>query len=179
MFPVENSYESGERKVIPAVLIYLRQDDRVLMIHRNSRSPGKVDYHEGKWNGLGGKCEKDESPLEAAQREVLEESGLALLPDQLKSLGVLQFPNFKADRNEDWMVFVFYGTLAKEDSRESKSQSEEGALHWVPVKDLLLLNLWPGDRLFIPYVMKSQPFIGTIWYRDQKVVKEWIQPITS
>ena len=62
----------------------------------------------GKWNGLGGKCEPDESPLEAAIREFKEESGLVLEPGAVKPLGVLQFPNFKPAKHEDWMVFVFF-----------------------------------------------------------------------
>src|SRR5689334_13207618 len=105
-----NVFESGERKVIPAVLVYLRCHDHVLMIHRNAKGV-QADYHSGKWNGLGGKCEKDESPLEAAHREVLEESGLDIPLAQFKALGVLQFPNFKAHKNEDWVVFVFVGDL--------------------------------------------------------------------
>src|SRR4051812_11431974 len=114
---VENPFEAGTRKVIPAVLIYIRRADRVLMIHRNSVVPGYVDYHQGKWNGLGGKCEIDESPLDAALREVKEESGIVLNESQIKALGVLQFPNFKAHKNEDWIVFVFEAELGPEDQQ--------------------------------------------------------------
>lgn len=173
----ENSFEAGIRKVIPAVLVYVRRGNRILMIHRNSQSGKQADYHQGKWNGLGGKCEEDESPLEAAQREVQEESGLELSSSQLKLLGVLQFPNFKAHKNEDWIVFVFNAELEREDSREPHSLCTEGALHWIPAKDLLKLNLWPGDLHFIPYVLESKPFGGTIWYRGQEVLRTWIQPL--
>src|SRR4051794_1381265 len=104
MSKIQNPFESGVRKVIPAVLVYLQKGDQILMIHRNSKGPGPLDFHEGKWNGLGGKCELDESPLEAAVREVQEESGLELPESEFRSLGVVQFPNFKAHRNEDWIV---------------------------------------------------------------------------
>jgi 8-oxo-dGTP diphosphatase len=170
-----NAFESGERKVIPAVLIYVRDADRVLMIHRNGR-PG--DYHSGKWNGLGGKCEIDESPLQAAQRELREESGLSIDESAFRSLGVIQFPNFKAHKNEDWMVFVFV-VQAPGLSRKPESviAGDEGTLHWVPVQDLLSLNLWAGDREFIPLVMDEKPFVGTIWYQGQDVIRHWIQPL--
>ena len=46
-----------------------------LMIYRNKK---QNDYHEGKWNGLGGKFEPGESPEECAIREIEEESGLGL-----------------------------------------------------------------------------------------------------
>ena len=187
MLPAENPFETGLRKVIPAVLVYLRQGDQVLMIHRNSGqevhaagpNSGRIDYHAGKWNGLGGKCEKDESPWEAATREVFEESGLELSPAQLKMLGVLQFPNFKPHKNEDWIVFVFVATLNAGEAQELRPTCEEGTLHWIPEKDLLSLNLWPGDVHFIPYVLETKPFAGTIWYSKQAVVKTWVQPLTN
>jgi len=175
----ENPFESGARKVIPAVLVYVRRGDQVLMIHRNSKVPGRLDYHEGRWNGLGGKCEVDESPQEAARREVHEESGLDLLQERFIPLGVIQFPNFKRDKKEDWLVFVFSIQLAADDFQDPRKVSEEGDLHWIPAKDLLSLNLWPGDRHFIPYVMESKSFMGTIWYQGQEVVRHWITQLAS
>src|SRR5690242_15959893 len=86
----ENPFEAGTRKAIPAVLVYIRRADQVLMIHRNAPG-GRADYHQGKWNGLGGKCELDESPQEAAQREVQEESGLQIDLSRFQPLGVIQF----------------------------------------------------------------------------------------
>ena len=82
----KNAFETGERKVIPAVLIYARDDgERVLMLHRNQK---ENDYHRGKWNGLGGKLEPGESPLQGAKREFEEESGIKAELSDFKSLGV-------------------------------------------------------------------------------------------
>lgn len=171
-----NVFEKGERKVIPAVLIYARAGDRVLMIHRDAGAK-RDDYHSGKWNGLGGKLDADESPLEAARRELQEESGLSLSDSAFRHLGVLQFPNFKAHRNEDWLVFVFRAEVTAEQERDLVQDCPEGSLHWVPEGDLLKLNLWAGDRLFLPYVAQSRPFIGTLWYRGQEVVRHSIQAL--
>src|SRR5690242_5776646 len=93
-----NAFEAGLRKVIPAVLVYIEREDHLLMIHRTFED----DFHFGKWNGLGGKMEADESPYEAAVREIREECGLELKESQLNALGVLQFPNFKPKKSEDW-----------------------------------------------------------------------------
>lgn len=43
----------------------------------------------GMWNGLGGKLEKFESPEYAVSREVKEESGLIIDPDEWKPLASL------------------------------------------------------------------------------------------
>jgi hypothetical protein len=45
--------------------------------------------------------------------------------------------------------------------------------------DLLKLNLWPGDRHFIPFVLEGKPFSGAIWYDGQVVAKVEISPILT
>ncbi|HVE13133.1 MAG TPA: 8-oxo-dGTP diphosphatase [Elusimicrobiota bacterium] len=167
-----NAFESGARKSIPAVLVYPRFGGRTLMLHRNAR-PG-ADFHHGKWNGLGGKMEPGESPLEAAARELREESGLRPARRAFRALGVLHFPDFKPARREDWMVFVFDVRVSAQDSRRRLS-CPEGELHWIDDGGLLALNLWPGDRHFLPLVVAGNSFMGTIWYRGGRDVRRWIQ----
>lgn len=172
-----NAFESGTRKVIPAVLIYARRSDgHLLMIHRNATNrPG--DYHAGRWNGLGGKSEADESPREAARREFLEEAGLEIPEQDFIALGTLTFPHFKAHKGEDWIVFVFTVEISATQASHILNRSAEGELHWIPAADLLALNLWPGDRYFIPFVVSNTPFMGTIWYEGAEVVRHWIQAL--
>lgn len=180
--PQFNAFEAGARKVIPAVLVYVRWGNSVLMIHRvnGTRGSGAIDYHSGKWNGLGGKLEVEESPLEAAQRELKEESKLVFPEDRFQALGVLQFPNFKAHRGEDWVVFVFSVELdPNEACPEIEKTTSEGELHWVPAQEILGLNLWPGDRHFIPWVLENRPFLGTIWYQGQEVIRHWVAPLAG
>jgi 8-oxo-dGTP diphosphatase len=162
-----NPFELGTQKVIPAVLVYIFRGSQILMIHKKSEI----------WNGLGGKCEFNESSLRTAQREVFEESGIDLSESELKPLGFLQFPNFKAQKNEDWLVFVFYAELGENDPRQPKDTSDEGDLHWIASKDVDSLNLWPGDRYFIPFVVKRKPFMGTLWYEHGQVTRHWLQQL--
>ena len=171
----QNAFESGSRKVIPSTLIYVFHQGKVLMIHRRSKDALRSDIHEGKWNGLGGKCEQDESPLMAAQRELHEESGLCLPPSQFKSVGVIQFPNFKPQKSEDWLVFLFRVDLEGVSDPQVLRENGEGTLHWILVSDILNLNLWPGDVLFLPPVLKGQSVMGTIWYEKGQVKDSWIQ----
>jgi len=167
-----NPYESGARKLIPAVLVYVRSRGRILMIHREDGG-----FHDGKWNGLGGKLDADESPLEAARRELREESGLDLPEKIFTALGTLTFPLFKPQRSEDWVCYVFYADLPQSLEEQQLVASVEGKLHWVLEDDLARLNLWPGDLYFMPYVQRREPFIGTIWYRDGKVARHWMEAL--
>ena len=55
-------------------LCYLERDGQYLMLHRVKKSH---DVNHGKWIGVGGKFEFQESPEDCLLREVREESGLA------------------------------------------------------------------------------------------------------
>ncbi len=163
-----NAFEAGTRKVIPAVLVYLREGSEILMLHRGTRPE---DFHAGKWNGLGGKLEAGESPREAASREIHEEAGLLLPPERYRVLGMLQFPNFKAHKAEDWLCWVIDAELTADERTQVLSHGAEGTLHWLSSSSILGLNLWPGDRQFLPWVFARQPFCGTFWYESGEVVR--------
>jgi len=176
-----NPYESAERTNTPAVLVsvFSRFSDgkeRVLMIHRDSKDR-PIDFHAGKWNGLGGKCEKDESYRECAARELFEESTLRIAPEEFRFLGFLQFPNFKPKKAEDWSCMLFYAEVPESVAAGVPKEIAEGSLHWIEVSKLAELNLWSGDRDFIHLVAAKTPFTGCSWYVDGKAVRSEITPI--
>jgi len=142
-----------------ATLCYIRQSGRTLMIHRVKK---ENDIHEGKWNGLGGKLEPGESPEECVIREVLEESGLRATRLHLK--GILTFPLFA--RNEDWYALCF---VVDQFDGELIS-SPEGNLEWIPDELLLSLNLWEGDRFFLPLLYQPGFFSGKFVYQDGRLI---------
>lgn len=146
------------------------------MIHRHGKGrPG--DFHEGKWNGLGGKCELDESFANAARRELKEESGLEPEASAFRCLGFLQFPNFKPHKSEDWICAVYRVELPRQLRDQVRAESVEGSLRWIPMPEVTQLALWPGDRKFIPYVLKGQAFAGTFWYRDGELIRSEVSAI--
>jgi 8-oxo-dGTP diphosphatase len=146
-----------------ATLCYIKQGWKTLMIHRVKK---KHDMHAGKWNGLGGKFEAGETPEECAIREIREESGLCAKSLNLK--GFLTFPAF-ADE-EDWYAFVFVV-----DQFEGEAiDSPEGRLEWIENDKLLDLNLWEGDRIFLPWLEEPGFFSGKFVYEDGKLVSNQV-----
>lgn len=145
--------------IINATLCYLRRDNQTLMLYRNKKPQ---DIHEGKWNGLGGKIEPGETPEECACREVFEESGLH--PESLKFKGVLTFPEFDGDN--DWVVFVFVIDAFHGDLRDSP----EGRLEWISNERLVSIELWEGDRIFLPWLEKPGFFSGKFVYKDGRLL---------
>lgn len=148
-------------RIVLATLVYVVKDGKTLMIHRCKRDE---DQHKGKYNGLGGKFERGESPLECAKREVIEESGLQI--EDVVFKGTLLFPEFDK-HGRDWIVFVyradnFSGVLQKE--------NQEGTLEWVSNDQIENLPLWEGDRHFLKYLFTDQIFDGKFIYKNNELL---------
>ena len=172
-----NPYESGAQKIIPAVLLYAFHGHRILMIHRNIKVD---DHHQGKWNGLGGKLEFGETFLEAAVREFEEEAHVSTKISQWQWAGQLFFPNFKEQKKEDWWVNVYITELTDAEAAQATAPDlipSEGTLHWVELSRVMCLNLWDGDKNFIPYVLDRKPFQGTLFYSQGTCVRSEVNLI--
>jgi 8-oxo-dGTP diphosphatase len=147
-----------------ATLCYVRNGEQTLMVHRVKKAQ---DMHLGKWNGLGGKLEPGETPEECARREIQEESGLEVA--DLTWKGLLTFPGFSND--EDWYAFVFVATVVD----GPLIDSPEGDLKWVDQEELFGLNLWEGDRIFLPWLNRPGVFSGKFTYLDGRLVDHWVE----
>jgi 8-oxo-dGTP diphosphatase len=163
---------------IVGTLGYVLSPDRqsVLMIHRNARPD---DQAFGKYNGLGGKMERDEDMAECMRREIREEAGIEVTAMQLR--GTISWPGF-GKNGEDWLGFVFLITAFE---GQSHTTNHEGTLEWVSVARILdacspneetrrsaSLPMWPGDLYFVPLVFNNDPrqFHGVMPYANGQPV---------
>lgn len=153
---------------ILATLGYVLSPDRtrVLLIHRNAR-PDDPAY--GKYNGLGGKMERDEDAAACMARELSEEA--AITPTAMTLRGTVSWPGF-GKNGEDWFGFVFLITAYE---GTPPANNAEGELVWTPLDDLVSLrvDLWPGDRFFLPLVFDGDPapFHGVMPYAGGRPVR--------
>lgn len=146
---------------ILATLGYVLSPDQqqVLMVRRDARPD---DLHYGKYNGLGGKLEPLEDPVQGMRREISEEAGITVTHLTLR--GTINWHGF-GRHGEDWFAFIF---LIYEWQGTPLTHNPEGSLQWVPIPQLADLNLWPGDRYFLPLVFSDEPrqFHGVMPYHD-------------
>ncbi len=157
---------------ILATLGYIMSPDgkNVLLIHRNSR---QNDMHLGKYNGLGGKLERDEDVISGLRREIREEAGVEI--DDIRLRGTINWTGF-GKKGEDWFGFIF---RIDSFSGIPRTENPEGSLHWVAVDKILELPLWEGDRYFLPLVFGDDPrqFHGVMPYENGHPVSwhfEWV-----
>ena len=112
-------------------LCYIEKDGCYLMMNRNKK---KNDENQGKWIGVGGHLEDNESPEECIVREVREETGMELTEWKLRGILTFILPDWG---NE--MTFLYTG---KADGCV-REECAEGVL-------------WEGDRAFLPLLEKSE-----------------------
>ncbi|MBT8329605.1 MAG: 8-oxo-dGTP diphosphatase [Desulfofustis sp.] len=148
---------------IVATLGYVMSEDarQTLLVHRNSR---RDDPHYGKYNGLGGKMEAQESIYDCICREIREEAGIVC--EEVILRGTINWTGF-GPAGEDWFGFIyridkFGGTPILKNS--------EGSLLWHDVDKLLELPMWDGDKYFLPLVFDDDPrvFHGFMPYEKNR-----------
>ena len=137
----------GERSKL-TTLCYIEKGDSYLMLHRVSK---KHDVNKDKWIGIGGHFEENESPEECLLRETKEETGLTLT--SWKFRGIVTFIS------EGWNTE--YMCLYTADGYEGEIiPCNEGVLEWIRKEDLLKLNLWEGDKIFLKLLQENSPFFS-------------------
>ncbi|MDE7327522.1 MAG: 8-oxo-dGTP diphosphatase, partial [Lachnospiraceae bacterium] len=118
-------------------LCYVEREGQYLMLHRVKK---KEDINAGKWIGLGGHVEANESPDDCVLREVKEECGLSLTSFQIR--GIITF--CQEGRDAEYMFLYtadgFEGEIA---------ECDEGELAWVNKENVWGLPLWEGDKIFL------------------------------
>jgi 8-oxo-dGTP diphosphatase len=109
----------------------------------------KRGFGKGKWNGYGGKVDKEESPKDAAIRELQEESGLFALKESLDQVGLVRF---YFDEDQLFECHVFLIKTWQGEPRET----EEMKPHWFPISQLPLEEMWAGDNEWIPLILTGK-----------------------
>ncbi len=188
------------KTLINTTLCYIEKDKSYLMLHRTKK---EHDYNKDKWIGIGGKFENGESPEECAVREVLEETGLVIKPEDLEYCGIVTFvdvskvgeasPSLQpasqssatpsagsnAARNacfspEAYTEFM-HVFRARKFSGELKTDCDEGELEWVPLAKLKELPHWQADEIFYDFLEQNHPFYSLkAVYKNNKLIETYL-----
>lgn len=132
----------------------------VFIFHQNSilmdkRSETKKKF-PGFWSVPGGHIDEGEDPLAAAIREVREETGIAILPKDIK-LKIVAL-HHHIDRHEIYVAFSFAVRLPEKP--EKLIVSEEGETSWID-KDIAMTkeNVFPPVKYYFKRILNDEPGI--------------------
>ena len=132
-------------------LCYIKHNNKILMLYRNKKPS---DPNEGKWIGIGGKIEENESPEECMLREVREETSLVIT--DWKYRGIVTFVS------DVWEGEYMHLFTANSDTMDIGSCNED---------KLSSLNLWEGDRVFLNLIKEDADFFSLkLCYEGDRLV---------
>jgi len=121
---------------------FIKQENEILMLNRHY-SPNM-----GKWNGVGGKFEKNETPSECMIREVYEETGIIVSKEDLNYKGVVTWES----ENGNSGMYVFIIEFFQKDQYTTPKKTEEGILSWKNIEWICDFNN-SGVVSHIPYFL--------------------------
>ena len=128
----------------------------------------KIGFGQGKVTGFGGKIEPGESAQGAAIREMQEETGVCISPDDLEYVGRLAFI-FPHKPAWSQLVHLFRARMWS----GSPSESEEMAPAWFDITALPFEQMWQDGRHWLPPVLAGEKIVARfVFEADNETVEE-------
>ena len=142
-----------------AVLCFIRETDRILLIHK------KTGLGAGKINGPGGRIDPGESALQAAIRETTEETGLT--PISLEQTAELSFVFL-----DGYSLFVTVFTA--DGFRGQLTQTTEADPFWCQECEIPYTRMWEDDAIWLPRVLSGEYIKGCFIYSGDRSISHRI-----
>ena len=118
----------------------------------------KRGFGAGRWNGFGGKVLAGETIEVAAQRELLEETGITA--EKLRQRGMLTF-HFENDP-----VTLCVHLFSTSNFSGEPHETEEMKPQWFPLTAIPYAVMWANDRYWLPIVLSGKNVAGEFWFKD-------------
>lgn len=131
----------------------------------------KRGFGKGRWNGYGGKVQKNETMEESVVREMQEECGIT--PTNFENRGVMYF-EFKEIPDQIYEVNLF----AIHDYTGEPIETEEMKPQWFDVNDLPWNEMWSDDPIWYPLFLAGKKFEANFLFDGQeKVIRHEMEEI--
>lgn len=137
-------------KQIEATLAIVVKGDKILLGYKTKKN----SFGEGLYNGFGGKVEAGESALDAAMRELYEES--CLVATNHKKVAVIKYDEFFKGERSLLVVHVYLVTeFVGEPAPTSEMRPE-----WFAINEIPYSNMFGDDPYWLPLILKGETIKG-------------------
>ncbi len=139
-----------------ATLCFLVKKDEILLAMK------KQGFGSGKWNGVGGKPESDETIEQATKRETKEEIGVTLV--SMRHVATLDFIFPSSPKFEGWnqQVWVYLASAWE----GGPIETEEMAPRWFKQADIPYRSMWEDDKYWLPEVLGAKFVTATFSFNE-------------
>ncbi len=143
-----------------AVITYIFKDDKVLLINK------KTGLGTGKVNAPGGRVEPAEMAIDAAVREVQEETGIT--PLNVREVGQLSFI-FKDGYSLKGIVYF------ADDCTGDMIETDEADPFWEAVDKIPYDKMWEDDKLWLPLAIRGKYVKGYFIFDGDKMLSQNVE----
>jgi ADP-ribose pyrophosphatase YjhB (NUDIX family) len=136
-------------------LLFLRRGDEILLAMK------KRGFGAGRYNGVGGKIEADETIDKALIRECQEE--IEVTPAHYWKVAEHDFVQNTGEK--PWRMYVHAYLCDKWEG--DPVETEEMAPEWFNLRDIPYDTMWSGDNFWIPEVLAGKKISGVFSFDEQ------------
>ncbi len=109
------------------IMLFNKNKNKLLLVKRNKKP------YKDCWNGIGGKIEENETPLEAAKRECMEETNITMQNPKLLVTYVYPKTNIMNSNTKLNVIYDFVQEVAVNDN-------DEGHYEWKDIEFVMDAN---------------------------------------
>lgn len=131
-------------KQLETTLLLLRKENEILLAMK------KRGFGTGKYNGVGGKLEENETPDMAMLRETKEE--INVIPTKYEKMGIVEFIEFVKGEKTNLKFHLYVAT----EWEGTPSESEEMKPVWFPLEKIPYDKMFPDDQYWLPLVLEGK-----------------------
>lgn len=147
-------------------LVLLLKEGEILLAMK------KRGFGQGKWNGVGGKANPNETILEAAIRETEEEIGVT--PVNLQEAGIINFfhPYSSKGKAINQQVHVFISSEWVGDPIET----EEMKPKWFNYEEIPYQEMWWDDEIWFPIILNGNNVVASFMFdQDENIIDQILE----
>jgi len=135
-------------KKMETTLLLLRKENQILLAMK------KRGFGVGKYNGVGGKIEQNETLEEAMIREAQEE--ICITPTDYYKAGKIEFLEFYKGEKLNLIFHLYVATNWLGEPKESDEMKPD----WFDIDKVPYDQMFPDDKYWLPYVLDGERING-------------------
>lgn len=139
---------------IRRTLLFLIDDDRILLAMK------KRGFGAGRYNGVGGKLDNEETIEQALVRESQEEIGVT--PLTYEKVAELDF--IQDAETDPWHMYV-HAYISRQWEGEPV-ETDEMAPRWFGLDEIPYADMWEDDQYWLPLVLAGEHVKGTFTFDE-------------
>ncbi len=130
--------------MLETTLCLLKKENKILLAMK------KRGFGEGKYNGVGGKIERGETPDDAMIRETKEE--ILVTPTKYEKVGIIEFDEFYKGQKEKVMFHLYVASEWQGEPTESDEMKPE----WFDIQNIPYDKMFPDDKYWLPLILEGR-----------------------